>query len=421
MREAAVASFVRTSYDVTGETLLDGETGYVGRAAELVVGDAPAVTGAGAASLTVNGTIASIGAGFAAFDFDGADALLFVGPEGYLVATGADAVIARATGSIHVATAGTFQTAGASLDLRAADAGAAITVNSSGSLFGGLILAPGAGRARVVNTGTILAHESAAFAIPTGGAANSGPIKIVNRGVVTGDEAVYDGTGAAGSETIRNTGELFGQIDLGPGPSLYNGRRGLVDGTVDGGGGNDTLIGGGEAEHFQGGAGTDLLVGGADDDTLDGGDDPDMLRGGGDDDSLMGDNGHDTLLGGRGDDTLDGGDKADLLRGGGGDDSLLGDVGWDILVGGGGEDTLLGGGGHDTFVFAPGGGVDIVEDFAPGTDTLDLSRHGFADFAALSSSIVDRGGGTRIALGDGDALLLLGVVAAALGANDFIF
>ena len=55
-----------------------------------------------------------------------------------------------------------------------------------------------------------------------------------------------------------------------------------------------------------------------------------------------------------------------MLNGGGGDD---------VLIGGKGDDTLTGGPGADTFLWQLGdAGHDVVTDFTPGTDRLDLSQ-----------------------------------------------
>jgi Ca2+-binding RTX toxin-like protein len=67
-----------------------------------------------------------------------------------------------------------------------------------------------------------------------------------------------------------------------------------------------------------------------------------------------------TLLGGAGDDALFGGGGADRLEGGEGDD---------VLVGGGGDDFAYGGAGSDTFVWNPGEADDLFEG-DEGEDTL---------------------------------------------------
>jgi uncharacterized delta-60 repeat protein len=95
--------------------------------------------------------------------------------------------------------------------------------------------------------------------------------------------------------------------------------------TIDGGSGNDFLMGGGGANLIIGGSGCDTLYGAAGDDVLLGGD--------GNDDLLGGD-GNDVLVGGWGDDNLCGGNGRDLIIGGQDDDDLAGGLDEDILIGG---------------------------------------------------------------------------------------
>ena len=95
--------------------------------------------------------------------------------------------------------------------------------------------------------------------------------------------------------------------------------------TIDGGSGNDLL---------QGGGGNNLLIGGSGNDAL---------YGDGGNDVLLGGDGNDDLIGGAGDDVLVGGDGNDILLGGTGNDLIIGSDDNDLLVGGGGEDILIGG------------------------------------------------------------------------------
>lgn len=96
--------------------------------------------------------------------------------------------------------------------------------------------------------------------------------------------------------------------------------------------------------------------------------------------TLSGANGNDTLNGGAGDDTLNGGNDNDVLNGEAGNDVLNGDAGNDTLNGGAGADTLNGGGGNDVFRFASTADLgatvqlaDVIQDFASGTDKIDLT------------------------------------------------
>src|SRR4051812_27875268 len=74
---------------------------------------------------------------------------------------------------------------------------------------------------------------------------------------------------------------------------------------------------------------------------------PSEIQGGPGDDNLVGGGGNDTILGGAGDDILQGSGGNDLLNGGDGHDQLRGGNGNDLLDGGVGEDALAGNKGAD--------------------------------------------------------------------------
>jgi Ca2+-binding RTX toxin-like protein len=80
-----------------------------------------------------------------------------------------------------------------------------------------------------------------------------------------------------------------------------------------------------------------------------------------------------TQSGTGGADNLMGGALDDILAGGAGDDTLSGGAGHDILLDGPGSDRMTGGPGADIFVLAADGVADVITDFQPGTDRLDLS------------------------------------------------
>jgi Ca2+-binding RTX toxin-like protein len=67
-------------------------------------------------------------------------------------------------------------------------------------------------------------------------------------------------------------------------------------------------------------------------------------------------------------------------------DTITGGTGNDTIVGGGGGDSLTGGAGADHFVYTAAGGgaqssvqtgLDVIADFAHGTDRIDLNGFGF--------------------------------------------
>src|SRR5262249_42853781 len=102
----------------------------------------------------------------------------------------------------------------------------------------------------------------------------------------------------------------------------------------------------------------------------------------------------------------------DVLNGGDGSGTLYGDAqtyfvsspgsitgGTDALNGGRGNDQLWGGPNNDTFVFQPGSGNDVINDFdkgnlavgttAPEHDVINVQAYGFADWHALQGVISD--------------------------------
>ena len=126
--------------------------------------------------------------------------------------------------------------------------------------------------------------------------------------------------------------------------------------TIEGGSGDDLLIGGSDGDVIRGEGGNDRLYGKSGNDTLDGGTGNDRLYGDAGNDVLNGGSGNDTLYGHDGADRLDGGfdtdylyggNGADVLRGSYGNDRLYGQAGNDQLDGSFGDDYLSGGSGND--------------------------------------------------------------------------
>jgi Ca2+-binding RTX toxin-like protein len=212
----------------------------------------------------------------------------------------------------------------------------------------------------------------------------NGANTVLNQGVIQG--ATLAMQGGAGEDNLINTGQIVGNVDLGAGNDILDGRGGQISGWIAGGIGDDEyLISSSQVqivELWDGGQDvlrssvsvtladnleTLILTGDA------------GLRGGGNtlanvivgsngNDRLAGIGGNDRIVGSAGNDRLVGGDGADSLSGGGGDDRLFG---------GDGRDTLTGGKGADVFVFAPGSTAgrapDQIGDFRPGQDRIDLS------------------------------------------------
>ena len=153
----------------------------------------------------------------------------------------------------------------------------------------------------------------------------------------------------------------------------------------------------------------DKLLGSNGVDTLIGGEGNDVINGRSGSDTLLGEAGNDKLRGGGGADNLDGGTGNDDIRGGGGND---------IIAGGTGDDTIYGGSGSDQFVFADGWGADVIRDFSVGQDKIAFE--GVSDLNSFDDlGIADVAGDAVISFG-GDQIMLDGIAAASLTANDFL-
>ncbi len=101
-----------------------------------------------------------------------------------------------------------------------------------------------------LNTGRITAD------IAVQGHNGIAPIVITNRGVLDG-KVVLGG----GNDRIVNNGTITGAVEMGGGNDVYDGTGGTQV-SVDGGDGDDQLTGGNGAEIFIGGAGADRIDGG---------------------------------------------------------------------------------------------------------------------------------------------------------------
>jgi Ca2+-binding RTX toxin-like protein len=176
-------------------------------------------------------------------------------------------------------------------------------------------------------------------------------------------------------------------VDAGTGDDYVLIGQDLPGATLNGGDGDDTLIGTGTADSIEGGDGNDVIkAGGGDDivncgagndqvigeggrDTIHGDDGNDRLDGGGGNDAVYGDTNDDRLYGGDGNDRLDGGGNVDKLYGEDGNDALIGGGSNDRLYGGDGDDVLWGNKGND--YLDGNGGNNLVRDRNVGDTILN--------------------------------------------------
>ena len=100
-------------------------------------------------------------------------------------------------------------------------------------------------------------------------------------------------------------------------------------------------------------------------------------------------------------------------------DELRGGAGVDLIDGGIDDDILSGGAGADSFVFRREYGGDVIEDFEPGTDVLDLSGAGVTGRYGVATRHV--GGDTILSMGGGTDLTLEGVSKADYAAMTITF
>lgn len=243
---------------------------------------------------------------------------------------------------------------------------------ANGLIFSGT----GATGSRLFNYGTIDGGDNG---IARGAATNTETIEINNYGTITAEFEAFNANGASAIERIYNRGTITGDIDLGLGNDLYDGRGGVLNGTVMGGDGDDMFVLGAGADEVSGGNGIDLLDlrhSAAVRVALDG-----SFDNGG---AAAGDFyfGIENIIGSTlGADVLVGDAQANKLLGLGGVDIIAGGIGNDTITGGYGSDKVSGGAGNDAFIFnLRGEAGDTISDFsnlAGNNDTLFIKAATF--------------------------------------------
>jgi len=219
----------------------------------------------------------------------------------------------------------------------------------------------------------------------------------VSANLVTG---VIQNDGFGNAETISEVeginGSQFGD-DFNAGGGYAIGRAGndnLTANWVNGGSGNDTLVGGGSVANLDyGDDGFDstgvsaqgVVVNLTTGIATDNWGNTDQLSGFANvsgsfyADQITGDTSANDLFGGSGNDTLDGGEGDDNLNGWEGDDSIVGGAGDDFLIGGMGTDTYVGGEGHDAVWFE-----DATQGVSANLVTGVIQNDGFGNAETIS-------------------------------------
>lgn len=221
--------------------------------------------------------------------------------------------------------------------------------------------------------------------------ATSGVTVSLNAGSATGDVSVGHDT-FAGVNSVY--GSNFSDIYDATGFVGFNSFQGLA--------GNDLISGNGSTQLLFANATSGVVV--------------NLANGSADGDGSVG---HDTLVGVT---NVSGSNFNDTITGSNGNDQLFGNGGNDRLSGGAGNDALNGGIGADTFVYAIGGGADIIGDFVQAdADKIDLTGvPGVSTLADIQTLATQQGSNTVINFGNGDTLTLLNVTLSNLTAADFI-
>ncbi|CAK7053264.1 MAG: hypothetical protein DELT_01099 [Desulfovibrio sp.] len=138
------------------------------------------------------------------------------------------------------------------------------------------------------------------------------------------------------------------------------------------------------------------------------------INGGDGDNDIIGSSGADTIYGGDGVDTINGGAGNDVIYGGAGNDTLNGGLGNDMIYGGAGNDILTGGAGNDTFVWQRD---DLNSDGSKATDIItDFSMNASGDNVTQDNITADGGYGNDIL----DLSALVDISGSAYTLEDFV-
>ncbi|UOM34097.1 calcium-binding protein [Acuticoccus sp. I52.16.1] len=296
-------------------------------------------------------------------------------------------------------------------------------------------------------------------------------IAIVNGSDGSGDAFVVGNTFGTVEFDRVNFGQFGLEIDntetlvvngLGGNDTVDAGdlRIGLIDLKINGGAGEDELIGSNGGDTLAGDTGNDTMLGARGDDLMiwRNGDGSDLMNGGANDDTALvegadgaGDSFEISTNGGNvlfervnfGNFTLDirntetlevkglaGNDSIDAsaldnglidleLFGNTGNDEITGSAGNDTIDGGEDDDVMTGGAGADIFVYEEG--ADSITDFGTGFDRIEISDDLGFNFFQTKQAMTQVGADVEIDFGNGNVLTVENTAVNDLNFIDFIF
>jgi Ca2+-binding RTX toxin-like protein len=277
---------------------------------------------------------------------------------------------------------------------------------------------------------------------------DSGELSDADAGIVTATASadvinIFSNEVTRGGERFAFARLRFLSVYGGDGDDSIDASTRIRGTLIDGGAGNDSLVGGERNDELVGGGGNDTIRGAAGDDTMRGDAGTDTVEEFGDVDFTLSDTsltglgndvlqaievaaltggnsanridaaaftGSTALLGADGNDTLLGGSGADSINGGKGDDCLVGNGGNDTLDGASGSATLAGGSGDDLFLIRSG--VTSLAD-SDGIDRVDFPLVA----AAVTVDLRLSAGDTPQPIASGSTLTINGIIEAAIGTD----